>query len=174
MDYRIVRSRRRVVSALLGCIAVVLLAAPMAVAASSTYQVKAHFVEPIAPDIHRDDCGLGLDGFCGTGSLTPFGRVTETIVFGAGCGGACDLRTIVLDGGTLVLEETYAFGGCRGVCISNPALPQTGLLTGVIVGGTGFFEGATGTLTGTVELSGHTLPAGEAQIRLTGTITTAN
>ena len=174
LNDRIVGSRRRVLGTLLGCLAMVLIVAPTTVAASATYQVTAHFVEPVAPDIQRDDCALEVDGFCGTGTFAPFGRVTETIEFGAGCRGGCDLRTIVLDDGTLVLEESYAFGGCRGVCRSNPAFPQSGLLTSVIVAGTGSFEGASGTLTGTVELSGHLLPAGESQIRLTGTITIAD
>lgn len=159
-----------VVAAGLACL---LLSSPAPVMADSDVAVSVHFVEPIAPDIRADDCFLGLDGFCGTGMVFPFGRATETIQFGAGCGGSCDLRTIYLAAGTLVLDEVASDGVCHGACIPNPALPQFASLIDTVVDGTGIFAGASGTLTGRVDLAGHTLPAGESQIRLTGVISLA-
>jgi len=69
-----------------------------------------------------------------------------------------------------VLDEVFGDDGCHGDCIPNPAFPQSGTLTDTVVDGTGIFEGATGTLTGEVNVSGHTLPAGQSQVRLSGTL----
>jgi len=79
--------------------------------------------------------------------VIPFGQATETIEFGA-CGEGCDFRTINLAGGSIFIEETFSNGDCPGACQPNKAEPASGTLTDVIVGGTGIFEGATGTLTG--------------------------
>jgi hypothetical protein len=61
-----------------------------------TQSVSMTFAEPIHPS-------LGCPGFpdvaCGSGEVIPLGRATELLVFGAGCGGTCDLRTISLAGG---------------------------------------------------------------------------
>lgn len=44
-------------------------------------------------------------------------------------------------------------------------------MTDAVVGGTGIFEGATGTLTGTVSLEGsNARPAGTSTVKLSGTI----
>ena len=101
--------------------------------------------------------------------------------FGAGCGGTCDLRIINLDGGSIFIEETFSNvqfpgssqnssrGGPPSFSVSfPPGLPGSGTLTDVIIGGTGIFEGATGTLSGTVRFAGL-----KSQIKLSGTITLA-
>jgi hypothetical protein len=141
-------------------------------AATSTTYVTMHFAEPIAPQAMSGDCPVAPEGFCGTGIVLPFGRATESIAFGAGCGGGCDVRTVVLQQGTLVLAEMFSNGACRGSCHPNPASPQSGTLTDVVVGGTGAFAIATGTLTGQVMVAGgESKPVGESQVTLAGVIT---
>lgn len=126
---------------------------------------------PIVPGLKQRDCPVAPEGFCGHGQAIPFGIVTDMIEFGAGCGGACDLRTIKLPQGTLVLEETFSDPSCPGFCHPNPAEPLSGTLTDVIVSGTGLFQGATGVLKGRVMAAG--LTAGSALVKLSGTITLA-
>jgi hypothetical protein len=146
------------------------IAAAFPVGASTTYAVSAHFTEPIAPSV-LSGCPASPEGFCGLGLVAPFGTATDVIEFGAGCGGACDLRTITLTEGTLVLAETFSEPGCPGSCHPNPASPASGSLSDVVIGGSGIFAGATGTLTGTVKAAGGSKPAGESQVTLSGTIT---
>jgi hypothetical protein len=110
--------------------------------------------------------GLPDGGFCRTGAVVPYGQATEMIAFGAGCGGGCDLRTVSVAGGTLVMNETFSNSQCPGSCHPNPAEPDTGSLTDVIVRGTGIFSGATGVLTGTVTAAGP-----QSHVQLSGTIT---
>jgi hypothetical protein len=155
-----------------GVLTAMLLGIPSMAVGASSYAVSMHLVEPIAPNLHDDDCSLafGDGGFCGTGLVVPFGRATETIAFGGGCGGSCDRRTLLMARGSLVLDELFTNGECRGACIPNPALPQTGFLEDTVIGGTGMFAGATGALTGQVTGAGHTLPAGESQVFLSGTV----
>jgi hypothetical protein len=97
--------------------------------------------------------------------VIPLGHATETIEFSAACGGACDLRTINLAGGSIISEETFSNPNCPGACQPNFAEPISGTLTDTVVGGTGIFTGATGTLTGTVRAAGL-----QSQIKLSGTI----
>lgn len=123
------------------------------------------FTEPVVPAFKSGDCAVVPESFCGKGQLIPFRQATETIEFGA-CGEGCDFRTINLAGGSIFIEETFSNGDCRGACQPNKAEPASGTLTDVIVGGTGIFEGATGTLTGTVRAAGL-----QSQIKLSGTIT---
>ena len=135
--------------------------------AATTIPVKMTFTEPVIPAFKSGDCAvLFQDGFCGQGQVIPFGQATETIEFEAACGGACDFRTINLAEGSIFIEETFSDGECPGACQPNRAEPSSGTLTDVIVGGTGIFEGATGTLTGTVRAAGP-----QSQIKLSGTIT---
>jgi hypothetical protein len=124
------------------------------------------FSEAIVPGFVQG-CPV-VNGFCGTGVVVPFGHATETIVFGGGCSGKCDLRTITLSGGTLTLEEAFSNPSCPGACQTGNGLgePFRGTLTDTIVSGTGVFEGASGTLTGTVSADGL-----ESHIKLSGTIT---
>ncbi len=139
--------------------------------ASTNTSVDMSFTEPIIQDIHSGCPALGLPdgGFCGTGIVVPYGKATETIAFGAGCGGGCDLRTVSVAAGTLLIDETFSNSQCPGSCHPNPAQPDTGSLTDVIVSGTGIFSGASGVLTGAVTAAGL-----QSHVQLTGTITLAS
>jgi hypothetical protein len=126
--------------------------------AATTIPIKMTFVENISK---QSDCTNPL-GLCGTGQVVPLGQATETIEFGAGCGGTCDRRTIVLENGTLIIDETFSPNCLRGC---NPHV-FTGVLTDVIVGGTSAYAGASGTLSGTVRAT-----VGVAiHIKLSGTL----
>jgi hypothetical protein len=157
------------------CLVVVFVAslvtfAPAAAAwANTTSFISATFSEPARVDF-QTGCAVFPDGFCGRGEVIPFGPATETIVFGAGCGGSCDLRTITLAEGTILLKETSS-GGCDASCHTYPTEQVSASLTDTVVGGTGLFEGATGRLTGTVRGAvSNARPAGASTVRLSGTI----
>ncbi len=111
--------------------------------------------------LHR---GRVATGFCGSAEVSPYGQATAMVAFGAAYGGACDLRTINLAQGS-ILDGTFSHGQCLGACHPNPAEPDSGTLTDVIAGGTGNFQGATGTLTGTVTAAGT-----QGQVKQSGTI----
>jgi hypothetical protein len=157
------RKLRLVIAALVGLIACLLVTSPAA-AGTRDVAVTMKFAEPIVPAFKKG-CPVAEDVFCGAGQVMPFGRATETIEFGA-CGPGCDFRTINLASGSILAEETFGDGTCPGSCHPNPAEPVSGTLTDVVVGGTGIFEGATGTLIGTVRASGP-----QSQVKLSGTIT---
>jgi hypothetical protein len=152
---------------LVGGLAIVVLAFAAQAVANTTASVTMTFTEPIVPAFKSGDCPVVPDGFCGSGQVIPLGFATETIEFGAGCGGTCDLRTIYLEGGSILIEETFSDPSCPGVCQTGRGngFPGSGTLTDTIIGGTGIYEGATGTLTGTVKAAGL-----ESQIKLSGTI----
>jgi Fe-S cluster biogenesis protein NfuA len=133
-------------------------------AADTTRFVSMTFTEPIVPSLKSGTCPV-VDGFCGQGEVVGIGQATETIEFNGGCGGACDLRTITLPGGSLVLEETFSDATCPGACTPNPAEPISGSLNDVVVGGSGLYAQATGTLTGSVTAAGLT-----SVVKLAGTI----
>jgi len=135
--------------------------------AATTVPVKMTFTEPVVHNIHSG-CAVLPDGFCGGGQVIPFGHATETILFGGACGGGCDLRTINLPGGSVFIDEFFSNPTCPGGCQPNPAEPGSGTLSDAIVGGTGTFTGASGTLSGSVTAAG---PANA--IKLSGTITLA-
>jgi hypothetical protein len=138
-------------------------------AATTSVAVRMTFAEPVHPNVITG-CAVFPEGFCGSGEVIPFGQATETIAFGAGCGGTCDLRTIVLHDGTLTLEET-AIGRCLGACGTYPVEGGYADLTDTIVAGTGIFGGATGTLTGTVRAAvSNARPAGASEVQLSGRI----
>lgn len=120
------------------------------------------FTEPAV----NPGCPVHGTGFCGSGWVIPLGFATETVEFGAGCDGTCDLRTIYLAGGSILIEETFSNPQCPGSCHGNIAEPVSGTLTDVIIGGTGTFVGVTGTLSGTVRAAGQT-----SQVKLSGAIT---
>jgi hypothetical protein len=134
--------------------------------AATTTPVSMTLVEAFVPDINSGCTVLAEGGLCGHGQVIPYGQATETIVFGGGCGGSCDLRTITLPGGSLTLEETLGNPVCPGACPPNPSEPLLGTLTDVVAGGTGRFAGASGNLSGSVTAAGA-----EAVIKLSGTIT---
>jgi hypothetical protein len=138
-------------------------------AATTSVAVRMTFAEPAHPNFIKG-CAVFPEGFCGSGQIIPFGQATESIAFGAGCGGTCDLRTIVLPDGTLTLEET-AVGRCLGACGTYPVEGGYADLTDTVVAGTGIFAGTTGTLTGTVRAAvSNARPAGASQVQLSGRI----
>jgi hypothetical protein len=142
---------------------------PASQASANTAQpVTMTFAEPIHPSIASPGFP---DVSCGRGEVIPFGQATEIVVFGAGCGGACDLRTITLSGGSITLEEFPNGGTCPRVCRPGPLELGRGTMTDVVAGGTGIFDGATGTLMGTVKLEGsNARPAGTSTVKFSGTI----
>ena len=159
-------------TALVAALAALAIAFAAPAMASTTTPVSMTFAETAHPDF-ISGCPVFPDGFCGRGEVIPFGQATETIAFGAGCGGTCDRRTITLAQGQIFIEET-SNGQCPGSCQPNPVDRGTGTLTDVITGGTGLFEGATGQLTGTVSGAvSNTQPAGASVVQLSGTITLA-
>jgi hypothetical protein len=164
---------RCVVALFVGPIAIVLsVASPVAfvtqAAAATTVPVAITLNEPKQFDF-VSGCAIFLarEGLCGSGVAVPYGRATETIVFG-GCGFGgpvrCDLRTVTVASGSIFLDEFAGNFACNnpisGACVAP--------LTDVVAGGTGAFAGATGTLSGTVTGTGP-----QSQIKLQGTITTA-
>ena len=140
-----------------------------AASANTTQFISMTLAEPIAPT--ASSCPVAPEGYCGSGEVIPLGHATEMIHFGAGCGGSCDLRTISLASGSLVLDETFGNASCPGACRPNPASPSSGTLTDVVLSGTGIFAGATGTLSGTVRSAGGIIgPRGTSIIKLAGTV----
>ena len=137
-------------------------------AADTTQYVSMTFAEPIHPSL---SCPGFPDVSCGMGLVIPLGQATEIVVFGAGCGGSCDRRTITLADGTIITDETASGGRCPQVCRPGPLELGRGTLTDVVIGGTGAYTGATGALTGTVSLEGsNARPAGTSTVKLSGTI----
>jgi hypothetical protein len=138
-------------------------------AATTPVAVRMTFAEAAHPNFITG-CAVFPEGFCGSGEVIPFGQATETVAFGAGCGGTCDLRMIVLHDGTLTLAET-AVGRCLGACGTYPVEGGYAELSDTVVAGTGIFAGATGTLTGTVRAAvSNARPAGASEVQLSGRI----
>src|SRR5437764_14864962 len=100
--------------------------------ANTTQFVTMTFTEPIHPSI---TCPGFPDVSCGTGEVIPLGHATEIVIFGAGCSGTCDLRTITLAGGSLILAETGGTGTCPQVCRPGPLELGRGTFTAVVIGG---------------------------------------
>jgi hypothetical protein len=132
------------VAALVGGIAS---AAPAA--ASTTVSVTGTFAEPS----FFPGCTVTF-GFCGHGVLKPFGSVTEMIEFNA-CGDLCDLRTINLANGTIFARELELPSG----------------ISGMFIGGTGDFVGASGTYSASVRFGRDPVERSASQVTLTGTLT---
>jgi hypothetical protein len=116
-------------------------------AASTTTPITMKFNEPVITSART--CPIFPNGFCGSGTVMPFGHATETILFGGGCGGTCDLRTINVAGGSFTSDEFFLGANCH-VSLPNPASPCLGDLSDTIISGTGAFTGASGGFTGTV------------------------
>jgi hypothetical protein len=139
--------------------------------ANTTQFVSMTFAEPIHPSI---TCPGFPDVSCGTGQVIPLGQATEIVMFGAGCGGTCDLRTINLTGGSLIAEETSSDVKCPAVpvdCRPGPMEVGSATVTDTLIAGTGTYEGATGTLSGTIRLEGsNARPAGTSTVKLSGAI----
>ena len=118
--------------------------------ASTSVSVQMSFTE----QEFSPSCSLP-DGYCGTGVVKPFGKATETIRFEAGCDGGCDLRTVYLPEGTLLIEESLDSSTCPGSCGSMGAgRPERASFVDVVIGGTGIFAGSSGSLDGFVRASG--------------------
>ena len=110
---------------------VLALAAP---AAAQSQKYRATFVEI------GGDTGTGSS--CGSGTISGFGHVANQCIEFDACGINCHERTIAFDDGSvLVVEESVV-----GVITHGDS---TGFLeiTQTIAGGTGRFEGATGSIT---------------------------
>lgn len=146
-------------------VSVLALAASPVSAGTSNVSVSMSFTEPIHQNINSG-CPVFPNGFCGTGAVVPFGRATESILFGGACGGFCDFRTVNVAGGSIYLDEFFSNGICPGSCHPNPAEPGGGTLDDVVVGGTGIFAGASGNVSGRVYAAGP-----QSAIKLSGTIT---
>jgi hypothetical protein len=158
---------RRLMAMLVGlAVAVVALASPAM--ANTTTPVSMTFTEPVVPSADSGCARLiaPYDGFCGSGIVLPYGHATETVAFGAGCGGDCDLRTVDLAAGSIVMEELGTIGSECSRCHDEHGGPWDATLKDVVVGGTGAFAGASGALSGTVEGTGL-----HAIVRLSGTLT---
>jgi hypothetical protein len=142
--------------------------ASQAVAGTSTVAVSATFAEPLVPALNSGCLPSPSFGVCGSGQVIPFGPATDSVVFSGACGGNCDFRTIKLAAGSIYADEYFSNPSCPGVCAGRGPTggPAFGDLTDVIVGGTGIFAGASGTLTGSVTGAGLTGVA-----KLSGTIT---
>ena len=155
----------RLIAVLAGIVLFCLAFTSPASAGAQEINVKATFTEPAVPSA-KSGCPAVPEGFCGHGQVIPLGQAADMIEFGAGCGGTCDRRTLTLSSGTIVFDETFSDDACPGSCHPNPAEPASGNLTDVVVGGTGIFAAASGTLTGTVKAAG-----GQSQIKLSGVLT---
>ena len=154
---------------------VVLVAGAGQASASTTVAWQATFAEPIGGPRHSPfECPPNSDCSSGSGQVIGLGHADDLIVFGAGCGGGCDVRWVTFtDGSTLVMNEFFSNYQTPGNS-SHPTPqshgkygnPFTGDLDDIIVGGTGRFAGATGTASGSVHVAG-----GIATSSLTGTVT---
>ena len=142
--------------------------------ASSTVSWSATFAEVGGGPIHSPFvCPAGES--CGSGQVVGLGQAQDVIVFRAGCGGACDIRTLTFsDGSQLVMDETASNLEVPGNSSSAPSTayghPVSLTLAEVIdpAASTGRFAGATGTAAGGVKVAG-----GVAIIRLSGSLTFA-
>jgi hypothetical protein len=153
---------------MLGALALLLgLALATEAAADTSVSVRMTFAEPIQPGLVQGCPISPMDGLCGKGQVIPFGQATEAVLFGGACGGDCDLRTINLPQGSLYSHEFFSDFTCPAGRCDHPGrgFPGSGTVADVIVGGTGMFAGASGTLDGSVHAAGT---AGVAQ--LSGTI----
>ena len=102
-------------------------------------------------------CPLSDAYYCGRGVVLPYGKATENIHFEGGCNGACDLRTISVAAGTLVLNEFLVAVSCLSPCETRGGGdPISATFHDVIVGGTGVFSNASGFVDGSIIAAGNT------------------
>jgi hypothetical protein len=149
-----------------GLLAISLFVASQA-AAATTVLVSMTLAEPLKAGTPGNsvcpDIGLAVN--CGSGEVLPFGHATEEVNIGV-CGDTCNIREIDLIQGSIVLQETVTDFSCPGVCGSHTfSPPGTISIADVVIGGTGIFSGATGSLDGTVGVGGW-----HGVVALTGTI----
>jgi hypothetical protein len=160
---------RRIVF-LLGLVALSAAFASQAAAGTTTVSVSMTLTEPLkAGTPGSSSCpDIGFNFNCGSGEVIPFGHATEEANLGV-CGDTCSIREIDLSQGSIILQETVTGFSCPGVCgsqTSNTQTPFALTISDTVIDGTGIFDGATGSLSGTVVGAGW-----EAQIKLSGTIT---
>jgi hypothetical protein len=141
---------KRIEASVLASLAIVMLALVAPVTAA-THTYHATFVE-----IGGDAGGTS----CGSATISRLGHVAEQCIDFDACGPNCHVRTITFDDDSmLVIHESVVDAISPGESVGFLEITQT------IVGGTGRFEGATGSGTGFVNLN-----AG-AVITASGTIT---
>jgi hypothetical protein len=140
-------------------VAAALATAAPATAATISYQ--ATYVEPAG-----GPCAPGTT--CGTASISGIGHSDDQVGIFNACGFGCHIRTVTFDDGSTLVIRTedqpsgFAFtspgnSGSHGY-IGFPGLPgnpQFLEIEETIIGGTGRFEGATGSGSGTVALHGN-------------------
>jgi hypothetical protein len=127
--------------------------------AQTTVAYQATFVENGAGQV---TCPPGTA--CGSATISGFGHVAFQILAFDACGPNCNIRTITFaDGSTLLIQESAV----ELIFPGNRSAPLFLEISQTILGGTGIFEGATGSGTGRVNL------AAEAIIHASGTITLA-
>jgi len=138
--------------------------------ASTSVHWKATFPEQFGGPINSPfSCAPGAS--CGSGEVTGLGQAQDVVVFGGGCGGACDVRTLTFaDGSTIVMDETESNPQNPGNSQPSPPSsygdPVSVDLSDTIVGGTGRFAAASGPASGQLKIAG-----GTAIINLSGTVT---
>ena len=121
-------------------------------ASADTRKYRATFVEI------GGDTGTGSS--CGSATISGLGHVAEQCIEFDACGINCHERTIAFDdGSSLLIVESVVGVATHGDSAGFLEITQT------IAGGTGRFEGATGTGTGVVNLNSA------AVIIASGTIT---
>jgi hypothetical protein len=127
--------------------------------AGTTVPFRAIFVES----------GCGPLTICGTGNVAGLGHVENTVLVLNGCGPGCSLRTITFENGSTLVTH----GATTGIELPGNSADAESTANPVwihgawtIVGGTGDFEGATGSGTGAIHVA-----AGYSTTRLRGTIT---
>jgi hypothetical protein len=155
------------VAALVGIAAV----AAMPAAAATSVSVKMTFAELLKPGWPgQEPCpDIGIDFNCGSGEVIPFGHALEVASIGA-CGETCTIRFVELADGEIVLREIASDFACPGACVTEwpHGAPFNATLTAVVIGGSGRYEGASGTLTGTLRAA-----AWQAQVKYEGVLTLA-
>ena len=130
--------------------------------ADSVADFHATFVEPAGGPVNSPfECPPGTS--CGTANLGLLGHGSSVLAFGA-CGVNCSVRTITLvDGSQLVIFEygnlaEFTSPGNSGqhgyIAFGLAGNPQFLAVTLTIMGGTGQFDGASGSATGTVKVAG--------------------
>ena len=145
--------------------------AAMPASAATSVSVSMTLIEPLkAGWPGSEPCpDIGIDVNCGSGEVIPFGHATQIVSIGA-CGETCSFRRIDLADGSILLRETVSDFTCPGACVTEwpHGAPFRATLAAAVVGGTGIFQGASGSLSGTLSVA-----AWHAQIKYEGTLTLA-
>lgn len=150
--------------------AVAALAVTASAPAATSQPVAITITESLRAPVFQTCPDIWIDRNCGTGQLRPFGQATSIVAIGI-CGDDCNIRSLTVSDGTIVLREIVSDVTCPGACASE--WPHGGAfratLTATVVDGTGAFAGATGTLSGTLRAVAY-----DAQIKYAGAIALAS